>query len=386
MFERERTDPQTDIEFDFFDDAPTTEAPSRERETTRRGPRLPKRPPGGGGPRGPGMPQPSLFRLGILIAGAILLAVILVLWVNSCREGQKKAEYRDYMEAVSGPASESEQVGKQLNKLLTTPGIKLNDLRNELDGLRQQSRQILASAQKLDPPGPLRDQQQSLVETFEFRVNGLDGLAQAFSDVQGTKDAAESGRKLSEQAQRLVASDVVYSDLFYEGSSAVMDGENVKGIPVPESKFVQNGDLASPSAWALIVERLTRSPTAGGPHGNQIVGVVVQPGAEQLSPTEDNTVKASDRLSFQVLVKNSGASQETQVKVSLTIQQSPEPYRAQQTIDIINPDETKTVIFPFRGPPSFGTRTTLKVNVEPVTGETNTSNNIAEYPLIFTLG
>jgi hypothetical protein len=387
MFERESTDPQTDnIDFDFFDDAPTTESPGREREVTRRGPRLPKRPPGGGGPSRPGMPQPSLFRLGILIAGAILLAVILVLWVNSCRAGQKKAEYRDYMQAVSGPAGESEQVGKQLNQLLTRPGIKLSDLRDELNGLRQQARQNLASAQKLDPPGPLRDQQESLVEAFEFRVNGLDGLAQAFSQVQSTKDSSEAGQALAIPAQRLVASDVVYADLFYEGSRTVMSNEDVKGIPIPESDFVQNADLASPTAWTLIVERLTRSPSAGGPHGNQIVGVVVQPGADQLSPTEDNTVKASDRLSFQVLVKNSGASQETQVKVSLTVQQSPQPIRREATIDIINPGETKTVVFRDLGTFSFGTRTTVKVNVEPVTGETNTSNNTAEYPVIFTLG
>jgi CARDB len=382
MFERESTDPQTDIEFDFFDESPTAESASREREGPRRGPRLPKRPTGGGS----GGPQPSLWRLGILIAGAILLAVILVLWVNSCREGQKKAEYRDYMEAVSGPASESEQVGKNLNKLLTTPGIKLNDLRDELDGLRQQSTQILAAARKLDPPGTLRDQQESLVQSFEFRVNGLDGLAQAFSQVQSAKDSSESGQALAIPAQRLVASDVVYQDLFYEGSRTVMNNEGVQGIPIPESDFVQNGELASPTAWALIVERLTRSPSAGGVHGNQIVSVIVQPGAQQLSPTEDNTVKASDQLSFQVLVKNSGESQETQVKVTLTIQQSPQPIRREQTIDLINPGETKTVVFRDLGSPSFGTRTTLKVNVEPVTGETNTSNNTAEYPVIYTLG
>jgi hypothetical protein len=381
MFERESTDPQTDIEFDFFDESPTAESASREREAPRRGPRLPKRPTGSGGG-----PQSSLWRLGILIAGAILLAVILVLWVNSCREGQKKAQYRDYMESVSGPASESEQVGKRLNQLLTTPGIKLADLRDELDGLQQQSTQILAKARELDPPGPLRDQQQSLVETFEFRVNGLNGLVQAFSQVQSAKDSAEAGQALAIPAQRLVASDVVYEDLFYEGSRTVMSNEGVQGIPVPESDFVKTGDLASPTAWALIVERLTRSPSAGGTHGNQIVSVIVQPGEQQLSPTEDNTVKASDNLSFQVLVKNSGESQETQVKVSLTIQQSPQPVRREQIIDLINPGETKTVVFKDLGSLSFGTRTTLKVNVEPVTGETNTSNNTAEYPLIFTLG
>jgi CARDB len=131
---------------------------------------------------------------------------------------------------------------------------------------------------------------------------------------------------------------------------------------------------------------LTRPASGGGLHGNQLVGVVVQPGAQQLSPTEDNTVKASDRLSFQVLVKNSGDSQETQVQVSLTIQQSPEPVRREQIIDVINPDQTKAVVFRDLPPPSFGTRTTVKVNIEPVTGETNTANNTAEYPVIFTLG
>jgi hypothetical protein len=377
MFERERTDPQhTDIEFDFFDDSPTAEASERER-TPRRGPRMPRRPPTGS--------QPSLFRLGILIAGAILLAVVLVIWVNSCRADQKKDAYRDYMEAVAGRASESEQVGKQLNQLLTTPGIKLQDLRDELDGLKQHAAQIVTSARELDPPGPLRDEQDSLVEALDFRLSGLNGLAEAFSQVQGTRESAEAGRRLAIPAQRLVASDVVYADLFYEGSRAVMDKEGVKGIPIPESTFVQNGDLASPTAWTLIVERLTRSPTAGGLHGNQLAGVIVQPGQQQLSPTEDNTVKASDRLSFQVLVKNSGESQETQVQVSIVIQQSP-TIRKTQVIDLINPGETKTVIFRDLGTITFGARSTLKVNVEPVADESNTANNTAEYQIIFTLG
>jgi hypothetical protein len=378
MFERERTDPQpTDIEFDFFDDSPTVEAAERERPAPRRGPRLPTRPPTGS--------QPSLFRLGILIAGAILLAVVLVIWVQSCRSGQKKAEYRDYMEGVATRANESQQIGVELNQFITTPGIKLNDLREELDGLRQRSAQVLASAHELDPPGPLREEQSSLVQALEFRVSGLDGLRQAFAQVQGTREAGEAGARLAIPTQRLIASDVVYQDLFYEGSRSVMSNEDVQGIPIPESKFVQNGDLASPTQWTLIVERLTRPSSGGGLRGNQLVAVIVQPGAQQLSPTEDNTVQASDRLSYQVQVKNSGGSQETQVRVSLTIQQSPQPIRREQIIDLINPDQTKTVIFRDLPPPSFGTRTTVKVSVEPVTGEENTGNNTAEYPVVYTL-
>jgi hypothetical protein len=164
-----------------------------------------------------------------------------------------------------------------------------------------------------------------------------------------------------------------------------MDDEGVTDVPVPDSPFVTNGELSSPTAWKLIVDRLTQSPAKGGLHGNMIAGVHVQPGDQVLSPSEDNTVQASDRLAFQVLVQNSGDSQETQVRVTFTIQQSP-LIRREQRIDIINPGDTQTVTFRNLGGPSFGVRTIVKVNVEPVAGEKNTGNNSAEYPVIFTLG
>ena len=48
MFERERPDPQTDIEFDFFDESPTVEEGGRGGESTppRRRRKMPTRPPG----------------------------------------------------------------------------------------------------------------------------------------------------------------------------------------------------------------------------------------------------------------------------------------------------------------------------------------------------
>jgi CARDB len=377
MFERERSDPQPDIEFDFFDESPTVEAGEREGAPPRRRRRMPTRPPSG--------PPPSFMRLGLLIAGAILLAVVLVFWVNNCRGNQKKEKYQDYMQAVAGPAGDSAQVGKQLNQLLTTPGIKLAELRSRLEGLRQQQAQIVAATRELEAPGPLREEQESLVEAMQFRVSGLDGLASAFGGVQGTPSTSVSGERLAIQARRVITSDVVYQDLFKAGSVAVMNKDGVLGVPVPDSNFVLNPDFASPTFWKQTVDRLTQNPKAGGLHGDEIAGVIAQPGNQRLSPSEDNTVQASDKLSFYVLVKNSGDSQETQVAVSLTIKQNP-PIRKQQVIDIINQGETKTVIFSDLGAPNFGTRVTLQVSVEPVSGETNTGNNTAEYPIIFSLG
>jgi hypothetical protein len=220
---------------------------------------------------------------------------------------------------------------------------------------------------------------------MQFRVSGLAGLAQAFATVAQSRNAEQTSNALADQASRLLASDVIYEDFFKAGAGAVLDAQEVTDIPVPDSNFVQNRELTSPAQWKLVVQRLTQSPAAGGLHGNGIGGVRVRPGGRTLSPSEDNTIRASANLAFQVLVENTGDNQETQVVVTLVIQQDP-VIRKRQTIDLINPGDTKVVTFREFGTLSFTTRSTLKVNVEPVAGEQNTSNNTAEYSVIFTLG
>ena len=378
MFDREKTESESDIEFDFFDESPTVESTQRGEGGPRKRRRLPTRP-----PAPPGGPQ--LYRLGVLIAGAIVLAVILILVVNSCRNNQKVSAYEDYVESVSTIAAQSEDLGQQLNTQLTTPGIKLEALRGDVEGLRDQQEQILRRAQELEPPGPLLEQQASLVEAMQFRVNGLDGLATAMAQVAQTSDPGESGQLLASQAQRLVASDVVYADGFQSPTETVLEEQGVSNVPVPASKFVQNPEFGSPTQWEQTVARLTQAPESGGLHGNGIQAVKVQPSGEQLSPSEDNSIRSTGDLAFDVLIQNSGDSQETQVEVTLTILQDPQIKKV-QVIDIINPGQTKTVVFRDFGELSFATSTTLQVSVEPVQGETNKDNNTVEYPVIFTVG
>ncbi|HEX2110042.1 MAG TPA: hypothetical protein VHF67_00685 [Gaiellaceae bacterium] len=404
MAERERTDIDS-FEFDFFDDSPTTEVTRETQGPPRRRPRLPTRPPTGGTP---------VLRQAALIVGAIFLVVVLVIWVNSCRADAKTGKYEDYMQAVERIGGQSAEVGEELNNLIFSSGIQIEDLQNQLVGLRDRQSQSVRAAQGLDVPGPLREQHEEFVEALEFRVSGLNGLATGLSQVTGLEaegagappddeaatgdqaatedpaaasaDATTVGTLLASQANRLVASDVIYADSFATPAGDVMESQDVTGIGVPESRFVTNQELASPASWKLIVERLTRPPAAGGLHGNRIGAVRALPAGDELSRTDENTVQASDRLAFEVLVENSGDSQETQVKVNLTIQQSPEPIREEATIDAINPGDTKSVVFRNLDQVSFGPRTILKVTVEPVPGEENTNNNTAEYVVIFTFG
>jgi len=376
----------TDFEFDFFEEPETQEAPGRS-DRSRRGPRMPR------GPIRPRTGFTPLLRLLGLIAFAILIVVLLLLWVQSCQEDKKHNAYSDYMTSMSAIARDSERVGRELSDALTTPGIKPAELQKQLAGLAQQQEIGVDRARKLDPPGPLLDSHERSVEALVFRADGLAGLAEAFRRTQGSKDAAAAGALLASQAERFVASDVVWDDLFKEPSVIVLRNEDISGVEVPDSNFIQTPDLASTRSMVPIWERINGSAASGstggtpsGLHGTNIESVKVVPGGQTLSESTENTVEASTDLGFVVAVANGGDSQEVKIEVTLTIQQSPTPIVKKQTIDIINPDETKTVVFRDFPSVDFGERRIMRIDVDPVPGEQRTDNNSAEYPIIFSLG
>ena len=384
------TEREPDFEFDFFEEPETRESAGRER-TLRRplgGPRGPRT------PRGPIRPRAGftpLLRLLGLIAFAILIVVLLLLWAQSCQENKKHEAYGDYMEDISAVARESDRIGRELSDVLTTPGIKPAELQKQLDGLVTQQQTGVTRAEGLDPPGPLRASHEAALEALEFRVAGLAGLSEGFRRTQGSKDAAAAGALLASQAERLVASDVVWDDLFKDPAVAVLQEEEISGVEVPDSNFVQTPDLASTRSMVPIWERINGSAASGtatttGLHGTNIESVKVVPGGQVLSASTENTVEASTDLAFAVAVADSGDHQEVKIQVTLTIQQSPTPIVKKQTIDIINPGETKTVVFRDFPSVDFGERRIMRIDVDPVPGEENTGNNSAEYPIIFSLG
>ena len=387
------TEREPDFEFDFFEEPETRESAGKERTLRRplggsRGPRGPR------APRGPIRPRAGftpLLRLLGLIAFAILIVVLLLLWAQSCQENKKRDAYRDYMADISAVGRESDRVGRELSDVLTTPGIKPAELQKQLAGLVTQQESGVTRAEGLDPPGPLRAAHEAAVEAIEFRVNGLAGLAEGFRRTQGSKDAAAAGALLASQAERLVASDVVWDDRFKEPAVSVLQQEEISGVEVPDSNFVQTPDLASTRSMVPIWERINGSAASGtgsttGLHGTNIESVKVVPGGQQLSASTENTVEASTDLAFAVAVADSGDNQEVKIEVTLTIQQSPTPIVKKQTIDIINPGETKTVVFRDFPSVDFGERRIMRIDVDPVPGEENTGNNSAEYPVIFSLG
>ena len=380
------TERDSDIEFDFFEDLepaeppPPPEKPPRGQRPPRGGPRRPIHGPTGLTP---------LLRLAGLIAFAILVVVLLVFWVQSCRGASKKHSYESYMEAARGVARDSAQIGDELTVALTTPGAKAIQLQTKIAGLAQRMEQVRAAGAQLSSPGPLRAEQQSLLESLDFRASGLHGLADTFRRTAGSKDVDKGGGLLAAQANRLVTSDIVWDDLFRQASLRELKAQGITGVAVPVSNVVDNTDFGSPRFWVPILERISGASTGGttgGPHGTGIVTTKVLSSGQQLSTTTETTVTAGPDLGFAVVVEDTGASQEVQIKVTLTIEQQPNPIVKTETIALINPGEQKQVSFRNLGSVQFATKTTVKVDVQPVPNEASTSNNSAQYPVIFSLG
>ena len=369
----------SDIEFDFFEDEPaTTEAQSTRQ--SRRGTRPPIRPPAGVTP---------LLRLIGLVAFAILVVVLLVFAVQSCRGSQKRDTYENYTEDVGEVAAQSQQIGRRLNNLLTDPAAKLTDIRQQLSGLAQQQEQGVTRAEEIDAPGPLREIHPAVIQSLQLRVSGLEGLDRAFEQTAQIRNANLAGRALAVQARRLLASDVVWDDLYKDPARAVLTDQDVRGVQVPDSNFLRNPDLATPTLMASVWRRVRGASTGGSdctPRGTGLVSVRALPAGTDLSPDTLNTVEASEQLGFAVTIEDTGCSQEVRIPITLTIQKDPSPIVKTQTVGIINPGEQQTVTFRNLGQPPFARRTTLRVQVKAVTGETRTENNTAEYPVIFSLG
>jgi hypothetical protein len=378
------------IEFDFFDDEPDTEQATQRRTAVRQKPS--GGPPSGGGPRRPTFRGPEgvtpLLRLILLIALGIFLVTLLVFWIQSCRDAGKTEAYRDYMGEMNTVADASTAIGRDLNEQLTTPGTNQADLIRAIEGLTDRQEQVVRNAQEIDEPGPLRDPHDAAVESLQFRVSGLNGLAAAFRQTSDTRDAANAGRLLAAQAERFVASDVVWDDLFVEPAKTELEQQGVTGVAVPDSNFVVTPDLASQRSMVALWQRLQGAAEGGTPtglHGTGIVSTTVLPAGEQLSADEETVVEATSDLAFRVAIQNSGDSQEVGVKVTLTIQKSPEPITQTKTIQLINSGETETVTFENLGQPPFGPTTPVRVDVAPVPGEANRRNNSEEYPVVFSL-
>ena len=269
------TERDSDIDFDFFEDEPPTQESSRADRLMRRS---------GGDPPGPQRPPRAptnltpLLRLVGLVAFAILIVVLLVFWIQSCQASGKNKTYKNYMSKVSEVAAASHQIGTQLSTALLAQGLKQAEVEQRISGLAHQEQLDVDRARAITPPGTLRDEHNALIEALQFRVSGLNGLANALAATANTKNTTSAGSMLAAQMQRLLASDVIWDDEFKDPSSAELRHQGVTGTSasggplVPDSNFLQSADFVTTNSMVSVLSKIRGgavTPSTGRAAGHQ---------------------------------------------------------------------------------------------------------------------
>jgi hypothetical protein len=379
-----------DIDFDFFGDS-TPEPPKK---------RLVRRPSGprdGGGPPPPRHPAGSahgptpIVRLVSLIAFAIALILILIFAVRSCETSSETGAYKSYMDKVSTIATDSHTVGQNLGQMLDSQTLTPLKINTKLGALIHQQEIDIQNASKLVPPGPLRQQNEQMIEALQLRRNGLSGLLAVFKKTaskHGSTEATKAAVLLSAQMLRCVASDVIWQDMFATASQNVMKHQGISGVSPPDSVFVSDPTRATINSMANVWQTFhgvqTNNQTSGTIHGTNIAYVKVFPSGDTLVEGVTKTITANERLRFVVGVENGGDFTEQDITVKLKIGQTPNPITKTLTIRQIYTHATAEVVFKDFAISELANVVPISVDVAPVTGETRVSNNKATYEVRFT--
>jgi hypothetical protein len=330
-----------------------------------------------------------MVRRTIAVGGGVLVVILLVLLLRACLDSRSDRAVRDYANSSAALVKESNAQSAALFRLLQGSGgpNQAVDAQNTVNGFRVQSAQIVDRARDLDVPGDASTAQRYLLDTLEFRRDGLARIATALPDALGDASRRQGSEGVARQMQVFLASDVIYAGRFRPGLMKVLADHDVNGVTVPASQFIPDIKWLQPTTVADAIAgvrsgRGASDQTSGGLHGNGLVGVSL--GGVALTPGGSATVPLSGDSAFEVQVANQGENTETDVEVAITVGTGSDAIDLTGTIDSIAAGETKSVSIPLAEQPPTGQNVAIKVNVKPVPGEQKTDNNTQTYSAIFT--
>ncbi|MHB8792999.1 MAG: CARDB domain-containing protein [Thermoleophilia bacterium] len=353
------------------------------RKKTERKPKE-RKPRGGGPPLG----QSPLARVLIILAAVVILVLITSLGIQSCLNKKKVGEYRDYFNSVDAVLKESDEIGKQLSDMLMKPDEAVRQsLEPKLAEFLAAQEQLLEKAKAIKPPDQFKKENEWFVASQQIRVRGLKGLQPAMLNALEARDNQAGAAQVSHEMLILLTSDVAYDEFFYQPAQRVLKEEDITDIKVPQAKFLKDPALASPQTAVTVLDRL-KGGTAqvSGLHGVSLVGIKVKPSGMVLTADSENSLKASESMTFEVEIENQGEATESDVPVSLNLSAPgrPSPQKVDGVIPTIAPGERRTIELTGLAAEASNQPALMRAEVGPVAGEANTQNNVGEFSLLFT--
>ena len=341
-------------------------------------------------PRGPSTDRQTLLFRRILAVGlGVVVLLLLVLGIKSCRDSARKDSMRDYVRDVGALVQASDTEGKNLFALLQRPGGQGQvQLQNAVNGYASDAAQLVDRAENLDEPDEFSTANNYFVEVLKFRRDGLENIAREFRAALSDRGKSDAVGRIAVQMKLFLASDVTYSHRVVPNLVRPLREEKLLAeVEIPKSRFLPDIQWIRPTVVGRGLQGLGTpggGPAAPGLHGSSLIGVTAKPGGQALTEAGATQITVTAKLSFDVTVQNGGEHDERDVGVQLSITGAGRPIVREQTIPLIAAGTQKVVSIPLAAAPPTGRPVTIRVNIKAVPGEEKLDNNRASYPAIFT--
>ena len=140
-------------------------------------------------------------------------------------------------------------------------------------------------AEEIDAPGALHEANEGAIEALRSARTAR-GLSDRVPGDRRRDRRGRGGPQLAAQIDRLLASDIIWTDSFARPRRGVIEEEGDRGLEPPTSEFVTADEVTTPEALAAIWQRIQGASDGGTPtglHGSGISYVKVLPSGQNLS-------------------------------------------------------------------------------------------------------
>ena len=321
-----------------------------------------------------------MARRAIALGGGLVVLILLVLGVRGCLDARKERSLKDYSRDVSQIAAETERTSENFFGRLEDPSnLSTQEFLDAVNTDRSAMDGYLSRVEGLSTPGDMERAQNALELVYQLRSNALTEVANLLPTATGDAGREQAITGIAEQMRILLAGDVLYENVVVPEINQVLADNEITDSDVSDNQFVQDGikwlDEDAIDSALSDISGVTTSATPGL-HGTELVSVTVN--GTTLDPSTTVTVEAGDAPELEASILNGGDSEETEVEVSVTIDDE-EPVTGD--IPSIVPGATEVVTIPLTPAPEG--EVTLEVEAEPVPGEEKTDNNSASYTVDF---
>jgi hypothetical protein len=321
-----------------------------------------------------------MARRAMALGGGLLVLILLVLGVRGCLDARKERSLKDYARDVSQIAAETQRTSESFFGRLQDPSnLSTQEFLDAVNTDRSAMDGYLSRVEGLSTPGDMERAQNALELVYQLRSNALTSIANLLPTATGDAGRDQAIDGIADQMRNLLASDVLYSNVVTPEINQVLADNGITDSDVDDSQFVQDGikwlDSDAIDAALSGISGVTTSATPGL-HGTELVSVSVN--GTVLDSSTTATVTTGDAPEVEASILNGGDSEETEVEVSVTVDNG-DPLTG--SVPSIVPGATESVTIPLTPAPSG--EVTLDVEAKPVPGEEMTDNNSASYTVDF---